>query len=104
MPRKRRRGNKVTNDSAISSSMAVNQLHFLNNFVIRKGSISKACRDVGITRTTFYRWKNEDDKFVAKLEEKLKEIADSFEEQENEIAIFEGNSVNKHVKLTHFSG
>lgn len=46
----------------------MNKEAFLKNFAEMRGVISATCVKTGITRTTFYEWKNEDKDFRAALE------------------------------------
>jgi AcrR family transcriptional regulator len=45
----------------------------------KTGNISDACKRAGIVRTTFYRWRNEDEAYAAQLQEALETAIDDLE-------------------------
>lgn len=68
------------------------QARFLEAFAAENFNISKACRQAGINRRTFYRWKDESTEFREQVEEIVKLENDLIEEKLFEIAV-EGKNV-----------
>ena len=48
--------------------MELKKKSFIEAFEKSFGNVSQACRSVGITRATFYNWKNDDPEFLEALE------------------------------------
>jgi len=60
----------------IGEGLNDNQVRFINTYAVNYCNISQACLNANISRQTFYRWKNESDKFSEALvqsEEALKD-------------------------------
>jgi len=60
----------------ISDGLSDNQIRFINTYAVNYCNISQACINAGISRQTFYRWKNDSDNFTEALiqaEEALKD-------------------------------
>ena len=63
----------------------------IEQFKKLKGNISVACKVIGISRRTYYNWKEEDEKFRKKAEEELVE-------QKFEMDDYAEGMLYKHIK------
>lgn len=52
---------------------------FVNAFAARLCNVSKVCELVGISRQTFYRWRDEDDKFKKEIQDAQEKFYDDIE-------------------------
>ncbi len=73
---------------------------FIASYIKHKTHISKACKDAGINRSTYYRWVGEDDEFVRELEEAWEGYLDDVEEAVKKSA-FGYVKETKEEKLTY---
>lgn len=70
---------------------AANKKAFLDTLRATLGNVTQACEEVGIDRATFYKWKQRDKAFAAKVEE-ANEVSLDFAEHQLKRKIKEGDT------------
>jgi len=65
--------------------MEIKKRRFLNFFIKNKCNVTKACKQIGINRQTFYNWKNNDQLFKDFLNECQEVVTDHVEGRLHEL-------------------
>lgn len=76
--------NKLTRETE-NDTLAAKKEIFVAAYLKSLCNVSEACRETGISRQTFYRWRSEDDAFSERITEAVEQKIDWYEQKAHEL-------------------
>ena len=65
----------------IGDGLSDNQIKFINTYAVNYCNVSQSCVKAGISRQTFYRWKEDSDSFAEALDQAREGLKDRVESE-----------------------